>query len=44
MWNEIERDHPIPWAQAMAATARAWADHRARHTVDKRKKRRHGGD
>ncbi|SDX99483.1 hypothetical protein SAMN05216215_101884 [Saccharopolyspora shandongensis] len=27
MWNEIERDHPIPWAQTMAATARAWAEH-----------------
>lgn len=29
MWNEIERDHPIPWAQTMAATARTWAAHRA---------------
>ena len=29
MWNEIERDHPIPWAKTMAATARAWAEHRA---------------
>lgn len=29
MWNEIELDHPIPWAQTMAATARTWAEHRA---------------
>lgn len=29
MWDEIERSHPIPWAQTMAATARAWAEHRA---------------
>lgn len=28
MWNEIERNRPIPWTQTMAATARAWAEHR----------------
>jgi hypothetical protein len=28
MWNEIERNRPIPWTQTMAATARAWAGHR----------------
>ncbi|GAA5151740.1 hypothetical protein GCM10023321_19300 [Pseudonocardia eucalypti] len=28
MWNEIERDHPIPWATTMASAARAWARHR----------------
>ncbi|MBB5152520.1 aminoglycoside phosphotransferase [Saccharopolyspora phatthalungensis] len=27
MWNEIDRDHPSPWATTMAATARAWAEH-----------------
>lgn len=30
MWAEIERDHPVPWAITMAATARAWAEHRRR--------------
>ncbi|WP_049887709.1 hypothetical protein [Saccharopolyspora spinosa] len=28
MWTEIERDHPIPWAKTMAATARAWSESR----------------
>ncbi|MGH3614146.1 MAG: aminoglycoside phosphotransferase [Pseudonocardia sp.] len=25
MWNEIERNHPIPWATTMASAARTWA-------------------
>jgi hypothetical protein len=28
MWNEIESQHPIPWAKTMARAARAWAQHR----------------
>jgi hypothetical protein len=28
IWDEIERDNPIPWAERIAATARAWARHR----------------
>ena len=28
MWNEIERDNPIPWTRTMASAARAWAQHR----------------
>jgi hypothetical protein len=28
MWDEIEADRPVPWTQAMAAAARAWAEHR----------------
>lgn len=28
IWDEIERDNPIPWAKTMARTARAWAEHR----------------
>lgn len=28
LWNEIERDHPIPWTITMASAARAWAQHR----------------
>jgi hypothetical protein len=28
MWDEIGRDHPLPWTRTMAATARAWAQDR----------------
>jgi hypothetical protein len=28
MWNDIERGRPVPWTQTMAASARAWAEHR----------------
>jgi phosphotransferase family enzyme len=28
IWDEIERNNPIPWAKTMAATARDWARHR----------------
>ena len=28
MWNEIEQGRPVPWTQTMAASARAWAEHR----------------
>jgi hypothetical protein len=28
IWDEIERDNPIPWPKTMAAAARAWAEYR----------------
>ncbi|MGH3566909.1 MAG: aminoglycoside phosphotransferase [Pseudonocardia sp.] len=28
LWNEIERDHPIPWTVTMASAARSWVRHR----------------
>lgn len=28
MWNEIERNNPIPWTTIMASAARAWAQER----------------